>query len=288
MSPQRSGAVAVVTDSTAYLPGEEIDRYAIRVVPIHVVIGGVSRPEGTEVTPADVARALRQRRTDVTTSRPSPDEFGKTYGELLDSGYGAVVSVHMSRKLSGTYDAAQRAAEEYEGRVVVLDSGSTGMGLGFPVLAAAEAATEGGDIDDVCAAATAAISRTTSYFYVDTLEYLRRGGRIGAAEALLGTALAVKPILQFVDGSVVIKEKVRTAGRALARLEQLAVAAAGDGAVDVAVHHLDAAERAAELGDHLRTALPELGALYTSELGGAVGAHVGPGSVCAVVSRRAT
>lgn len=286
MSPQRSGAVAVVTDSTAYLPREVIDRYGIRVVPIHVVIGGVSRPEGTEVTPADVAYALRQRRTDVTTSRPTPEEFGKTYGELLDAGHRGVVSVHMSSKLSGTHAAAARAAEAYDDRVVVLDSAATGMGLGFPVLAAAEAAAAGGDLEQVRAAVTGAISRTSTYFYVDTLEFLRRGGRIGAAEALLGTALAVKPILQFVDGSVVVKEKVRTAGRALARLEELALAAAGDGAADIAVHHLEAAERAGALAEHLGAAVPRLGQLYMSEIGGAVAAHVGPGSVCAVVYRR--
>ncbi|MGH3712588.1 MAG: DegV family protein [Micromonosporaceae bacterium] len=287
MSLQRSGAVAVVTDSTAYLPDEVIDRYAIHVVPIHVVIGGVSRPEGTEVTPGDVARALRERRVSVTTSRPAPEQFAKTYGELLDAGHDVVVSVHMSQKLSGTYAAAALAAEEYGDRVRVLDSGSTGMGLGFPVLAAAEKAAAGAGADAVCGAATEAISRTSIFFYVDTLEFLRRGGRIGAAEALLGTALAVKPILHVTDGEVVLKEKVRTAGRALARLEELAVAAAGDGDCDVAVHHLDAPERAGELAEHLTHALPRLGQLYTSEIGAAVGAHVGPGLVAAVVCRRA-
>ncbi|MGH3736523.1 MAG: DegV family protein [Micromonosporaceae bacterium] len=285
MSPDRSGAVAVVTDSTAYLPGELIERHAIRVVPIHVVIDGVSRPEGTEVTPADVAYALRQRRTTVTTSRPGPEEFTSAYGELLDAGYPAVVSIHMSGKLSGTYQAAEQAADAYGDRVRVLDSGSTGMGLGFPVLAAARAAAAGADADAVCEAATAAIARTSAYFYVDTLEFLRRGGRIGAAEALLGTALAVKPILQFTDGAVVMKEKVRTSGRALARLEELAVAAAGDGGADVAIHHLEAAERADQLAARLRTEVPRIGEVYLCELGGAVAAHVGPGSVCAVVCR---
>lgn len=286
MTPQRHGAITVVTDSTAYLPAELIERYGIHVVPIHVAIGGATRREGEEVTPADVARALRDRRVDVTTSRPNPHEFTEVYQALLDDGATDVVSVHMSRKLSGTLEAAEMAAKEFGGRVSVLDSASTGMALGFPVLAAAEAAAAGESATEACAAATRATGRTSIFFYVDTLEFLRRGGRIGAAEALLGTALAVKPILHVSDGEVVVKEKVRTAGRALARLEDLAVDAAGDDTVDVAVHHLDAPQRAADLAEKLHARLPALNQLYSSEVGAAVGAHVGPGVVAAVVFRR--
>ncbi len=286
MSPQGAGPVAIVTDSTAYLPDELITRYGIRVVPIHVVIGGVSGDEGLEVKPSDVARALRDRRTDVTTSRATPEDFVRTYRELLDGGAAAVVSVHMSGKLSGTVEAAELAAAEFDDRVVVVDSTSAGMGLGFPVLAGARAAAAGAPVAEVREAVMQAISRTSIYFYVDTLEFLRRGGRIGAAEALLGTALAVKPILHVVDGRVVLKEKVRTASRALARLEELALGAAGDGEVDIAVHHLDCPDRAHALAERLRERLPALRNLYTSEVGAAVGAHVGPGVIAAVVYRR--
>lgn len=285
MSPVPVGPVAVVTDSTAYLPDQATRRYRIRVVPIHVVIGGVSGDEGVEVTPADVARALRDRRVDVTTSRATPGDFSRTYRELFDHGTGSVVSVHMSGKLSGTVEAAELAAAEFGDRVVVLDSMSAGMGLGFPVLAGAQAAESGASVAEVRRAVEQAISRTTIYFYVDTLEFLRRGGRIGAAEALVGTALAVKPILHVSDGRVVLKEKVRTAGRALARLEELVVAAAGSGDVDVSVHHLDCPNRAVTLADRLRERLPRLRHLYNSEVGAAVGAHVGPGVIAAVVYR---
>ncbi|HEX6073796.1 MAG TPA: DegV family protein [Micromonosporaceae bacterium] len=286
MSPERAGQVAVVTDSTAYLPDELIARYRIRVVPIHVVIGGVSGDEGVEVKPADVARALRDRRTDVTTSRATPEDFSRAYRELLDQGAHAVVSVHMSGKLSGTVEAAELAAAEFGGRVVVLDSTSAGMGLGFPVLSGAQAAASGASVAEVRETVERAIRRTTIYFYVDTLEFLRRGGRIGAAEALLGTALAVKPILHIADGQVMLKEKVRTAGRALARLEVLVLAAAGDAEVDVSVHHLDCPDRAHAFAERLRERLPRLHKLHTSEVGAAVGAHVGPGVIAAVVYRR--
>jgi DegV family protein with EDD domain len=286
MSPQGAGPVAIVTDSTAYLPDELIRRYGIRVVPIHVVIGGESGDEGLDVKPLDVARALRDRRTDVTTSRATPEDFVRTYRDLLDGGAAAVVSTHMSGKLSGTVEAAELAAAEFGDRVVVVDSASAGMGLGFPVLVGAQAAAAGASAVEVREAVERAIARTLIYFYVDTLEFLRRGGRIGAAGALLGTALAVKPILHVVDGRVVLKEKVRTASRALARLEELVLAAAADGEVDVAVHHLDCPERAHALAARLRERLPALRNLYTSEVGAAVGAHVGPGVIAAVVYRR--
>ena len=123
-------------------------------------------------------------------------------------------------------------------------------------------------------------------FYVDTLEHLRRGGRIGAAAALVGTALAVKPLLHVVDGRIAPLEKVRTASKALARLEDLAVQRAADDPVDVAVHHLAAGEKAAALAERLRSRLPQLVDLHVSEVGAVVGAHVGPGLLGVVVSRR--
>jgi DegV family protein with EDD domain len=134
-----------------------------------------------------------------------------------------------------------------------------------------------------------AAARTRTFFYVDTLEHLRRGGRIGAASALLGTALSVKPILHMVDGEIVVREKVRTASRALARLVDLAVEAAGESPVDIAVHHLAAPERAAELAAHLRQRLGDrMRVCYQTEIGAAVGAHVGPGLVSVVVHTRST
>ncbi|NJC71680.1 DegV family protein [Planosporangium thailandense] len=282
----RSERVAVVTDSTTYLPDSVAAEAGLTVVPLTVVIAGVPGLEGVDITPADVAKALESRRTHVTTSRPAPDVFAETYSDLLDAGAPGVVSVHLSAQLSGTFDAACMAAEQFGDRVEVVDSRSTGMGLGFPALAAASAAADGKPLSEVRDAAIAAADRTTALFYVDTLEFLRRGGRIGAASALLGTALSVKPILRLGDGRIAVSDKVRTASRALARLVDLAVDAAGDAEVDVAVHHLVAAERAEGLRQSITSRLGDrVRRVYTTEVGAAVAAHTGPGLVCAVISR---
>jgi DegV family protein with EDD domain len=281
-----AGRIAVVTDSTAYLPDPLVAGSGLTIVPLTVIIDGEQGREGVEVTPSDVAEALRARRA-VSTSRPSPAAFEAVYRGLLDAGATGVVSVHLSAELSGTHDSARLAAAEVGPEVVVVDSRATGMGLGFPALAAASAAVEGADLPGVRRSAITAIDRTTTLFYVDTLEFLRRGGRIGAASALVGTALSVKPILRVSEAGIVVRDKVRTASRALARLVDLAVEAAGSATtVDLAVHHLAAPERAAALASELAERLgSRLGATYTTEVGAAVGAHVGPGLASVVVYR---
>jgi DegV family protein with EDD domain len=279
--------VAVVTDSTAYLPAELSGSYDLTVVPLTVVINGAEGLEGVQIQPAEVARALSARRYAVSTSRPAPSQFVEAYRRLLDAGADGVVSVHLSAKLSGTVEAASLAAAEVGDRVQVVDSGTTGMGLGFAALAAAKAATDGKDLDEVRATAADHAARVSTLFYVDTLEFLRRGGRIGAASALLGTALSVKPILHVVDGAIVVRDKVRTAGRALAKLVDLAVEASGDGEVDIAVHHLQAPDRAAALADAVSMRLSDrLRDSYITEIGAVVAAHVGPGLAGVVVHRR--
>jgi DegV family protein with EDD domain len=280
------GPVAVVTDSTAYLPDGLAGGLGITTIALQVVLGGVAGAEGSEVTPADVAAALA-RWTPVSTSRPPPTEFVTAYQAALAGGASGVVSIHLSGELSGTWDSARLAAQECDSDVIrVVDSRSAAMGLGFAVIAAAEAARDGGSLPEVYAAAVRSVEHTTTLFYVDTLEHLRRGGRIGAAQALLGTALSVKPILHVRDGRIVPLEKVRTASKGMARLEALAAEAAGEDQVDVAVHHLATPERAAALSDRLRAQLPRLRELYLSEVGAVVGAHVGPGLLGVVVRRR--
>jgi DegV family protein with EDD domain len=277
--------IAVVTDSTAYLPPALVASAGISVVPLSVVLGGASGTEGVDVGPAEVARTLAARRT-VSTSRPSPSRFASCYRELLSGGATGVVSVHLAAGLSGTYGSARIAAENLDGdRIAVVDSGSTAMGLGFAVLAGATAAAAGADLAGVRAAVLAAAARTTTLFCVDSLEHLRRGGRITAAAALVGGALAVKPILSIAAGEIVLREKVRTATRALSRLADLGAEAAGTAHVDAAVHHLTAPDRAAALVTHLRTRVPHLHALHTIELGPAVAAHVGPNTVGLVIHR---
>ena len=282
--PGLHGAVAVVIDSTAYLPADLADRFTI--VPLTVVVNGVQGLEAVDVTPQTVARELSTRRAAVTTSRPAPEAFIEVYRRLLESGAPGVLSVHLSAKLSGTFDAARLAAAEFGRQVEVVDTHSTGMGLGFPALAAVAAAADGGYLSLVRQAAQDAIARTTTLFYVDTLEFLRRGGRIGAASALLGTALSVKPILHTTEDGVVVREKVRTASRALARLVDFAAEAAGESEFDVAVHHLAALDRAEMLAGTLKDRFgARLRARYLTEVGAVVGAHVGPGMVAVVVHR---
>jgi DegV family protein with EDD domain len=279
------GRVAVVTDSTAALPAEVLDKYDVTVVPLQVVLGGRVGTDGVEVTPADVAAALTARAS-VSTSRPAPQTFTTAYARLVEQGATAIVSVHLSAGLSGTVDGARLAAGEAGVPVHVVDARSTAMGLGFAVLAAAEAAGGDAPAEEVARAAADAAGRTRTLFYVDSLDALRRGGRIGQASALVGAALMVKPLLQVVDGRIALLEKVRTASKAIARLEDVAAAEAAGGPVDVAVHHLAAADRAHRLADRLRVRLPGIQRTYVSEVGAVVGAHVGTGLLGVVVHHR--
>ena len=279
------GRVAVVTDSTAYLPPEVVREHGVRVVPLQVVVGGTSYDEGSGVSSATVADALRTW-TPVSTSRPGPHAFLSAYEEAAGEGYDAVVSVHLSADMSGTYESAALGAKESPVPVRVVDSRALGMALGFAVVSAAEAAAAGADADDVAAAAEKRAAASSTVFYVDTLEYLRRGGRIGSAAAFLGSALAIKPLLHLVDGRIEPLEKVRTSAKAIARLEEISAERAGSGAVDAAVHHLANANRAATLAERLRARLDGLGHLHVSEVGAVVGAHVGPGMLAVVISPR--
>jgi DegV family protein with EDD domain len=278
--------VKVVTDSTSCLSADAVEKYDISVVPLRVNMGARSAVDGVNVSAADVARALRAK-VQVSTSRPTPAEFAARYQELLDAGASHVVSVHLSSALSGTWESAVLAAQDFpHGVVRVVDSRSTAMGLGFAVLAAAQRAVDGGSAAEVQGAATATVDATRTLFYVDTLEYLRRGGRIGTAAALFATTLSVKPLLQLVEGQIVALEKVRTSTKALARLVELTSQAGGRDRVDLAVHHLAAADRAAAVEAQLREQLPRLGESYVSELGPVIGAHLGPGVVGTVIVRR--
>ena len=278
-------SVAVITDSTAYLPEEMLEGYGIHVVPLYVVLAGRSGREGLDIGPDDVARVLGTRGQTVSTSRPTPGDFVAAYRLALDQGAEKLVSVHLSSELSGTWDAARLAASQVgEHIVTVVDTRSAAMGAGFAVLAAARSAAAGADPATVARTAQEIAEATRTFFVVDTLEHLRRGGRIGSAAAVLGSALAVKPVLHVQDGRVVPLEKVRTTARALNRLVQRAVEVAGQGPVSVAIHHLAAAEKAERLAAEIRDRLPQLRELHVSELGAAIGAHVGPGAVGIVVA----
>ena len=327
-SPGRSTLVGIVTDSTASLGVELAREHGVVVVPLQVVVAGTAyeeasdaaagasassaAPDGSspevpdgagasgaaEMTAGGVADALRRKRP-VTTSRPNPEALVEVYEKLAAEGVEGIVSVHLSAELSGTIDSARLAAQRSPVPVRVVDTRQVGMGTGYAVLAAARARDAGGDLDAVASAAERRAAATSSLFYVDTLEHLRRGGRVGAAAALLGTALAVKPILRLVEGRVAPVEKVRTAAKALARLEDLAVEAAHDpgpdgsgavgaGRVDVAVAHLLSPDRAWQLADALAERLGDVLAseVRVLELGPVLGAHTGPGTVAVTVAPR--
>lgn len=283
-------SVAIVTDSTAYLPASVVDAHSIQVVPLHVIVGGTEFSEGVDITTAEVAAALRSFKP-VSTSRPSPQSFLDAYEQAAGRGAQGIVSVHISADMSSTVESAHLAAQQSPVPVEVVDSRSLGMAMGYAVVSAAECANRGGGLEDVAAQARSRAKASTVVFYVDTLEHLRRGGRIGSASAFLGSALAIKPILGLVDGHIRPLEKVRTSSRALARLEELAVSAVekADAGVDIAVHHLDSQARADDLAARLTSRLDERpgdGEVRVVELGAVVGAHVGPGTLAVAVSPR--
>jgi DegV family protein with EDD domain len=279
--------VRIVTDSTAYLPEDLLREHPIEVVPLHVIVGGEDHVEGEDITAAEVAQALHDY-TVVTTSRPSPEVFAQTYARLAAEGATAIVSIHLSGQMSGTVEAARIAATDAQVPVEVIDSETIGMAMGYAVVAAAEAASQGATAAEVKDVVAARLGPSGVLFYVHTLEHLRRGGRIGAASALLGSALAIKPILAVRGGRIVPVEKVRTSARAIARIEAMVVEHVKEGgvAVDVAVHHLDAADRAESIAEQLRTLVPQARQVRVVELGAVVGAHVGPGTVAIAVSPR--
>ncbi len=277
-------SVSVVTDSTAYLPATQATAARVTVVPVQVVVGGETFDE-TDVSSDTIAEALREWRP-ISTSRPSPSAFVEAYQRLALEGADEVVSVHLSGAMSATVESAELAAKEVSIPVRVVDSRSIGMGLGFPVLAAAQAAASGVDGARVEEIARNRCATGSVLFYVDTLEYLRRGGRIGKAAALVGSALSVKPLLHLVDGNVTPLEKVRTTARAMARLEELALELVGEGAADVAVQHLANSDRAHALAARIQESAGGAVAVTVGEVGAVVGAHVGPGMLAVAVCPR--
>jgi DegV family protein with EDD domain len=257
-----------------------------------VVIGAqvydeVLEEGGTDgATPAMVAEALKEFRP-VSTSRPTPAALLEVYERAAADGATEIVSVHLSGEMSGTFESAQLAAKDAPVPVHPVDSRQVGVATGYAAVSAAEVLAAGGSALEAVEAAHARATAATSLFYVDTLEYLRRGGRIGAAAALFGGALSVKPLLKIADGRVVNLEKVRTAGKALNRLEALVLEAAGDAPVDACVAHLASHDRAEQLAERLAEELADnLGGrpVWCTEVGAVLGAHVGPGMVAVCVA----
>lgn len=273
--------VAVVTDSTACLTPSVAREAGLSVVPIHVLVDGRTYRDGLDITNEEVAAAL-SRGESVSTSKPTPQEFHAAYMAAFEAGATQIVSVHVSADLSGTYDSARLAARSIPIPVTIVDSRSIAMGLGFAALAAAHALAAGAQAEEAAQVARDSAAGSQVIFYVDTLEFLRRGGRIGKASAWLGGALRVKPLLHVDDGVVAPLEKARTSVRALDRLTELAEDAAGQRPVRVAVQHLHASERAEAVAARLRESLHV--DVMVGEVTAVMGVHTGPGVVAVTVA----
>jgi DegV family protein with EDD domain len=269
--------VAIVTDSTACLPPALTHELGIAVAQIQVRIGDVLDDEARIPVP-DLVQAMRDDRA-VSTVPPDVGAFYWAYADAAAAGAEAVISIHVSSRLSGTVDAACQAARQARLPVHVVDTGTCGMSLGYAVLAANEAAQRGGNARKVIDAAMRSFNRGTELIYVDTLEYLRRGGKIGAAAALVGSALSMKPLLTIADGQITPLDKVLGSERALRRMVDIAAKRAGHDTVDLAVEHFAAEERAQVLLTRLRKKIPGARRYLLTQVSSAIGAHVGPGAL---------
>ena len=271
--------VAVVADTTNYLPAAFVADYGIHLVSLYVRWGDELERESDMTSFDDFYERLGTAKDLPTTSQPSIGDFLAVYEPLLEAGHD-IVSLHLSAGISGTYDGALQAKAQLEerghnGRIEVLDSATACGGMGLVALAASARAQAGGDLADVVAHAQAAREQLKIWFAVDTLEYLRRGGRVGAAQAWLGGALKIKPILSL-EHEITPVERVRTSGKAFDRMVEYMRSRAADGADAWVVQHiqaLDVAERLVEQGREIYGCEP----IFVSEVGPVIGAHVGPG-----------
>jgi DegV family protein with EDD domain len=268
--------VAIVTDSTADLPAGLTRTRSITVVPLTLHFEGRSFLDGVDITPAEFYRRLPAATTHPTTSQPSAGQFAEAYSELLKD-HEAIVSIHISEKLSGTYASARQGADLTDPkRVHVIDSQLVSMSLGLIALAASEFAAQGADAASIEKKVLAMRDEVQTYFSVATLEFLRRGGRIGRASALLGSVLQVKPVLCIRDGLVTPLERVRTFDRALNRVIDLVRGVDRGKGVCAVVGHADAEDDAERVARELE---PIAETLMIQPLGPVVGAHAGPGVV---------
>ena len=273
--------VAVVTDSTSYLPPELVERHGIEVVPLYVVFGGDRTVPEVEITdyPA-FFEELRTAETLPTTSQPSVGDFTSVFEPLLADG-GEIVSVHISGGLSGTPEAARQAKEALtrDGnggeRIEVVDSTTAAGGLGFMVLAAAKAAADGKNAEEVARHVAEARKELKLWFAIDTLEFLKRGGRIGAASAWIGSTLRVKPILT-VENEMTPVERVRTSSRMFERLVEYARSCADSGIGSWSAQHINAPDQCAALVERCQEIFGTPPTIV-SEIGPVLSAHTGPG-----------
>jgi DegV family protein with EDD domain len=271
--------VALVTDSTTFLPQHILDQYLIRVVPAMLIWAGQELRDGVDVQPAEFYARLQTASQMPTTSQPSPAAVKEVFEGLLAQGYD-ILGIFISHKLSGTFASAERARAMLPNEnLVLIDSGTGSMGAGWPILAAARAAAQGASLAECRAIAEKALENIGILLMLDTLEFLHRGGRIGRAQRFLGTALNLKPILEVIDGEFIGVERVRTQRKALSRLvDLLEERIAGRRPVHLAVLHANVLGRAEQLLERASARVDPQETLV-APVSPAVGAHLGPGTV---------
>jgi DegV family protein with EDD domain len=273
--------VAIVTDSTAYLPDDLLKLYSITVTPQILIFGDETFQDGVDIQPNEFYRKLETAKTMPTTSQVAIVTMKAAFDKLLSSGYD-VLGIFLSAKLSGTMQSALQAKEMLSkagSHLVVSDSNSTSMAMGFHVLAAARAAQAGASLAECQKLAEEARKHTGVFFVVDTLEFLRRGGRIGGAQAMLGSALNLKPLLELRDGRIESIEKVRTKGKAINRMIDLVIErTAGREPIRLATLHANAE---AEAKSALEAAADQLNPVeqILACVSPVIGSHAGPGTV---------
>ncbi len=270
--------IAVVTDSTAYLPPELVAQYGIYVMPQQLIWGDETFLDGVTIDPPTFYERLSRSADIPTTSQASAGEFADLFAEAARNADG-IVGVFISTELSGTVASALAAQELLPDLPIeVVDSRSTTMGLGFVALAAARAAAEGKGLAEVATAARELVPRVNVLFIVETLEYLHRGGRIGGASRLLGSALRIKPLLHLNEGRIDALGRVRTKRKAVERMLEVMAGRVGDAPVHAAVIHANAPEEATRLREQVRERF-SYAELHLADLSPVIGTHVGPGTV---------
>ncbi|MBI4321340.1 MAG: DegV family protein [Chloroflexi bacterium] len=268
--------VRVVTDSTADVPRDFVEKLEISVVPLSVHFGADTYQDGIDLTPGQFFHRLESTSVLPTTSQPSVGAFQEAYGRLGEAGHD-IISIHLSSTLSGTYNSALLATQSLPHLTIeVVDSRYVSMAVGWLVIAAAQAALEGNSLPQIVLLVRNMIPRVRLFALLDTLEFVRRGGRIGKASALLGSLLNIKPIILVRDGEVWPSEKVRTRPKALRRLVEMTQEA---GTVErLAVVHSNCPDEANELAEILGRGMPRERKIVT-EIGPVLGTHVGPGAI---------
>ncbi len=277
------GKIHVVTDSGSDLSLKVREELGIHVVPLTVQFGSEIFKDGVEISTAEFFDRLKAESAMPSTCQPSPADFVAKYEEIAEPG-DTIISVHISSKMSGTYQSAVLASTMLDSdiQVKVVDSKSASMGLGLVAVAAAEGVRAGKELDDILADLQHTIDDLQVYFVVDTLEYLKKNGRIGMASALVGTMLSIKPILTLVDGEVAPFEKIRGKAKALKRVRELVLEFQGrypDKKIRAAMSHATTQEEANQIVEALSQALPVEGDVLIGEIGPTIGVHTGPGIV---------